>query len=251
VRTRSAAPTCARGAGVVRPALAVAERVRRASGIDSLRGPTCRAPRAAPLARGGRRREPRGGGERVVAPGARSVARAEVAGARRDAWLSAGRVERGRACSRRRGLRGRRNAGRCPYRRRASAGSSARFAGASTATARDVNAVVWDYGGRRSARDTRAGRATAACTNWLRPFPDARVRRQHRRVDEYRSEMSAVFATPSRATARRSVSCGAPRRGTRSGALLELRLQSAVISFQIRNASAAARVRAVAHAPRR
>jgi hypothetical protein len=72
-------------------------------------------------------------------------------------------------------------------------------------------------------------------TNWLRRFPTREFGANIAVYDEYRSEMSAAWVTTSPdGTTSTEVRRAGP--SNQVGALVELRLQSAVISFQIRNA---------------
>jgi hypothetical protein len=100
----------------------------------------------------------------------------------------------------------------------------------------DVNAVYWDSAG--AFRPRYQGRAELRLfTNWRSRFPSGEFGANFAVFDEYRSEMFAPFRptpsdgdpTPATVTRRAAAS-------NQLGALLEFRLQSAVVSFQIRNA---------------
>lgn len=95
----------------------------------------------------------------------------------------------------------------------------------------DVNGVLWDAAG--AFRPRSQGRAELRLlTNWLSRFPTGEFGANLAIFDEYRSAMSAPFAaTPGGAVTTRTTG-----ESNQLGALVELRLQSAVISFQIRNA---------------
>lgn len=98
----------------------------------------------------------------------------------------------------------------------------------------DVNGVLWDQAG--AFRPKYQGRAELRLlTNWRSRFPTGEFGANLAVFDEYRSEMSAPFAT---AAGSGPVTPTLLRAGASNqlGALVEVRLQSAVISFQIRNA---------------
>jgi len=171
----------------------------------------------------------------VVAAGGGTVARAEVAGRIGDAWLSVGRVERGGGVFAPPRVYAVSNAVPVPYEEARAGGFVGSLRGRFYRDLHaDVNAVVWDSAG--SFRPRYQGRAELRLlTNWLSRFPTREFGANIAVFDEYRSEMSAVFATPSSTGAVVRELRRAPP-GNQVGALIELRLQSAVISFQIRNA---------------
>jgi hypothetical protein len=100
----------------------------------------------------------------------------------------------------------------------------------------DVNAVYWDSAG--AFRPRYQGRAELRLlTNWRSRFPSGEFGVNFAVFDEYRSEVFAPFR--SAPTAEDPAPEVVSRRAAASnqlGALLEFRLQSAVVSFQIRNA---------------
>jgi hypothetical protein len=205
------------------------------SGLDSLRRADVTV-RLAPISRlavlgAGSLSE---GTSPMVAPGARSVARVEVAARVKDAWLSAGRVERGGgvfAPPRVYEVAGTRPV---PYREPRVGGFVGSFRGRFYRDLyADVSGVLWDTAG--AFRPRYQGRAELRLlTNWPGRFPTREFGANIAVYDEYRSEMSATFASvESDGTPTTVVRRAGP--SNQVGAQLEIRLQSAVISFQIRN----------------
>lgn len=216
-----------------RPWLSLAAYAER-SGVDSLRRADVTA-RVAPLRWlafvGAVSRA-----ENVAAGrGAQTVARAEGAVRVRDAWLSAGRVERGGGTFA--PPRVYEVAGALP------AASTEPRVGGTIAAFRgrfyrdlhaDVHATVWDSAGPFRPR-YQARTELRLLTNWLRRFPTREFGANIAVYNEYRSEMTAPFVTAVEGgTADTVVLRAGP--SNQLGALVELRLQSAVISFQVRNA---------------
>lgn len=98
----------------------------------------------------------------------------------------------------------------------------------------DVNAVVWDAPG--NFRPRYQGRAELRLlTNWRSRFPSGEFGANLAVFDEYRSAMSAQFASTAASGTAGTTTLRAGE-SNQLGALVEVRLQSAVISFQIRNA---------------
>jgi hypothetical protein len=222
-----------------RPWLAVSAYAER-SGVDSLRRADVSA-RLQPLrwlALVGAVSRSDGGG---ALAGAQTVARAEAALRLGDAWLSGGRIERGAgtfapplayellAYDLGAGVATRPLASVEPR----VGGTVASFRGRFFRDLHaDVQGVVWDSAG--AFRPRYQGRAELRLrTNWLRRFPTREFGANIAVFDEYRSEMFATFRAGA-ADAEPVVRRAGP--SNQLGALVELRLQSAVISFQIRNA---------------
>ena len=203
------------------------------SGLDSLRRADVSA-RLTPLRRvafvGAVSRTEGTGG---VTPGARTVARAEAAVRLGDAWLSAGRVERGSGVFTPPLEYELLDAKPVAYTEPRVGGTVASLRGRFYRDLyADVNGVVWDSAG--PFRPRYQGRAELRLlTNWLTRFPSREFGANIAVYDEYRSEMTAAFA-PAASGPVPEVRRAGP--SNQVGALLELRLQSAVISFQIRNA---------------
>jgi hypothetical protein len=222
-----------------RPWLAVSAYAER-SGVDSLRRAdvTARLQPLRWLAVVGAVSRADGGG---ALAGAQTVARAEAAVRLGDAWLSAGRVERGSgvfAPPRVYELLDYDLGAGVPTLPVASeeprvGGTVASFRGRFWRDLHaDVQGVVWDSAG--AFRPRYQGRAELRLlTNWLRRFPTREFGANIAVFDEYRSEVLATFQ-PTTEGAEPVVRRAGP--GNQLGALIELRLQSAVISFQIRNA---------------
>jgi hypothetical protein len=174
--------------------------------------------------------------------GAQRVARAEAAVRIGEAWLSAGRLIRGSGTF----------APPAAYTLGSAVESLVRPAAYAEGRAQgtiaalrgrvyrdvqaDVNAVYWDSAG--AFRPRYQGRAELRLlTNWRSRFPSGEFGVNFAVFDEYRSEVFAPFR--SAPTAEDPAPEVVSRRAAASnqlGALLEFRLQSAVVSFQIRNA---------------
>jgi hypothetical protein len=219
-----------------RPWLSVSALAERA-GLDSSRRVDASA-RLAPL----RRLAFVGGvshtqSDAVIDNGTRNVFRAEVAAQLGGAWLSAGRIVRDGGALLPPVVYEDALASARPARvRELSVGGT--IAGLRGRVYRDlqadVSAVLWDSAG--TFRPRYQGRAELRLlTNWLSRFPSGEFGANVAVFDEYRSEMYGSYTSTGAGTAGSLIQ----RRAAASnqlGALLELRLQSAVLSFQIRNA---------------
>lgn len=171
--------------------------------------------------------------------GTRNVARVEAAARIGDAWLSAGRILR--------------SAGTfapplaytlgpslddrmlpAAYTEPRAMGTIAALRGRVYRDVQaDVNGTVWDDAG--AFRPRYQGRAELRLvTGWRSRFPSGEFGANIAVFDEVRSTMSAPFRDPADTTGT-TVLLRAPF-SNQLGALVEVRLQSAVITFQIRNA---------------
>lgn len=175
--------------------------------------------------------------EAASAPGARRVARAEAAVRIGDAWLAGGRVVRGSGVFLpplfySQGTTPETLVRPAAYTEGRANGTIGSLRGRVYKDLQaDVNGVVWDGAG--AFRPKYQGRAELRLlTNWRSRFPSGEFGANIAVFDEYRSEMFAPFRAPGDTTdtVRRAAA------SNQLGAQVEFRLQSAVITFQIRNA---------------
>jgi hypothetical protein len=166
-------------------------------------------------------------------PGAQEIVRAEAAIRLGGAWLSGGRIQRDGGAFAPPSIYELDGQVPVPYIEPAVGGTVGSLRGRLWRDIyADIHGIVWDSAG--SFRPRYQGRAELRLhTNWLRRFPSREFGANIAVFDEYRSEMTASFAPASAPATTSDLRVGP---SNQVGALVELRLQSAVISFQIRNA---------------
>jgi hypothetical protein len=175
-------------------------------------------------------------------PGARNVARVEVATLVGAAWLAAGRVVRGSgtfAPPAAYALGGTVESLVRPqaYGEGRATGTIASLRGRVYRDVQaDVHGVYWDAAGPFRPRYQGRGELRLL-SNWRSRFPSDEFGVNFAVVDEYRSAMVAPFRdAPSSQSPAPTLQFRRAAASNQLGALLEFRLQSAVVSFQIRNA---------------
>jgi hypothetical protein len=168
----------------------------------------------------------------VGTPGAQTIARAEARIRVGGAWLSGGRIERDGGAFAPPSIYELDGEVPVPYIEPAVGGTVGSLRGRLWRDLyADIHGTVWDSAG--SFRPRYQGRAELRLhTNWLRRFPSREFGANIAVFDEYRSELTASFLPVGSTTP--ELRRAGP--SNQVNFLLELRLQTAVISFQIRNA---------------